>query len=88
MVLSIISFCLYLSQKRILHTGVNVWSFDGIMKDPVTGSACCALTALLSSLREETDGNFSWCIAQGVEMGRPGFIQAQTEKKEMALKCR
>ena len=56
--------------------------FDGIMEDPATGSASCALVALLSTLKEEKDGNFSWRIAQGVEMGRPSFLQARTEKQD------
>jgi len=56
--------------------------FDGIMEDPATGSANCALVALLSSLKEDKNSNFSWKIAQGVEMGRPSFLQARTEKKD------
>jgi trans-2,3-dihydro-3-hydroxyanthranilate isomerase len=55
--------------------------FDGIMEDPATGSASCALVALLSSLKKESEGTFSWNIAQGVEMGRPSFLKACTEKK-------
>jgi len=55
--------------------------FDGIMEDPATGSANCALVALLSSLKEDKDGTFSWNIAQGVEMGRPSYLKARTEKK-------
>ena len=56
--------------------------FDGIMEDPATGSACCALVALVTSLKKEKDGNFNWSIAQGVEMGRPSFLQARTEKRD------
>jgi trans-2,3-dihydro-3-hydroxyanthranilate isomerase len=56
--------------------------FDGVPEDPATGSANCALVALLSSLDEKKDGNFSWHIAQGVEMGRPSFLKARTEKKD------
>jgi len=56
--------------------------FDGIMEDPATGSACCALAALLSSLDEKKNCEFAWRIAQGVEMGRPSFPKARTEKKD------
>ena len=37
---------------------------------------------LLSSISEAKDGNFAWRIAQRVEMGRPGFLQVRTEKKD------
>ncbi len=56
--------------------------FDGIMEDPATGSANCALAALLSSINEKRDGKFEYQIAQGVEMGRPSFLKARTEKKD------
>ena len=55
--------------------------YDGIMEDPATGSACCALAELLSSINKEKDSNFAWRLAQGMEMGRSGFLQARTEKK-------
>jgi len=55
---------------------------DGVAEDPATGSANCALAALLSHLNEATDGSFHWRIAQGVEMGRPSVLEARTEKRE------
>jgi trans-2,3-dihydro-3-hydroxyanthranilate isomerase len=55
---------------------------DGVAEDPATGSANCALAALLSHLKEATDGSFHWRIAQGVEMGRPSVLEARTEKRE------
>jgi len=54
---------------------------DGIPEDPATGSANCALAAMLSHYKSEIDGNFSWHIAQGVEMRRPSVLDARTEKK-------
>ena len=54
---------------------------DGIPEDPATGSANCALVALLSELRAEEEGNFGWRIAQGVELGRPSILDARTEKR-------
>jgi trans-2,3-dihydro-3-hydroxyanthranilate isomerase len=53
---------------------------DGIPEDPATGSANCALAALLSDLDPAADGAFAWRIAQGVEMGRPSVLEARTEK--------
>jgi trans-2,3-dihydro-3-hydroxyanthranilate isomerase len=54
---------------------------DGIPEDPATGSANCALAALLSHLSGEAEGSFRWRIAQGVEMGRPSVLEARTEKR-------
>ena len=54
---------------------------DGVPEDPATGSANCALTALLTHYLPATDGNFRWKIAQGVEMGRPSQLHARTEKR-------
>ena len=44
---------------------------DGIPEDPATGSANCALAALLAHFDPADSGRFDWRIAQGVEMGRP-----------------
>jgi len=55
--------------------------FDGIPEDPATGSANCALAALLTHCKPESDGDFRWRIAQGVEMGRPSVLEARTEKR-------
>ena len=55
---------------------------DGVPEDPATGSANCALVALLSHLDEAAGGTFSWRIAQGVEMGRPSVLEARTEKRD------
>jgi trans-2,3-dihydro-3-hydroxyanthranilate isomerase len=54
---------------------------DGVPEDPATGSANCALAALLAHHKRERDGNFRWRIAQGVEMGRPSLLEARTEKR-------
>lgn len=54
---------------------------DGVPEDPATGSANCALVGLLSHLADAPDGEFTWRIAQGVEMGRPSVLDARTEKE-------
>jgi trans-2,3-dihydro-3-hydroxyanthranilate isomerase len=53
----------------------------GTIEDPATGSANCALVAVLTHHHEAREGAFSWRIAQGVEMNRPSFLEARTEKK-------
>ena len=55
---------------------------DGPPEDPATGSANCALVALLSHHNGEANGSFCWRIAQGVEMGRPSVLEARTEKRD------
>lgn len=55
---------------------------DGVPEDPATGSANCALAALLTQHAAERDGSFRWRIAQGVEMGRPSVLEARAEKRD------
>jgi trans-2,3-dihydro-3-hydroxyanthranilate isomerase len=55
---------------------------DGVPEDPATGSANCALAALLSHYDAAASGTFRWRIAQGVEMGRPSVLEARTEKRD------
>jgi trans-2,3-dihydro-3-hydroxyanthranilate isomerase len=54
---------------------------DGVPEDPATGSANCALAALLSHYKTESTGDFSWRIAQGVEMKRPSVLEARSKKR-------
>ena len=54
---------------------------SGVPEDPATGSANCALAGLLAHYNEQSNGNFSWRIAQGVEMGRPSTLIARAEKR-------
>jgi trans-2,3-dihydro-3-hydroxyanthranilate isomerase len=52
----------------------------GVPEDPATGSAGCALVGLLTHHREEASGEYSYRIAQGVEMGRPSLLLARAQK--------
>lgn len=53
----------------------------GVIEDPATGSANCALAGLLASLDPLTDGTLDFVIAQGVEMGRPSRLHAGVDKR-------
>lgn len=55
---------------------------DGVPEDPATGSANCALAALLTHYSPVETGEFKWQISQGVEMGRPSILAARTMKKQ------
>ena len=55
---------------------------DGVPEDPATGSANCALVALLSHFNSATEGDFNWLISQGSEMGRPSILNGRTEKRQ------
>ncbi len=54
----------------------------GVPEDPATGSANCALAGILAHYDEKPSGRYEWCIAQGVEMGRPSVLNAEAEKKD------
>ena len=54
---------------------------DGVAEDPATGSANCALAALLSHYRSERDGEFSWCVFQGIELGRRSVLRIRARKE-------
>ncbi|MBT6277500.1 MAG: PhzF family phenazine biosynthesis protein [Chromatiales bacterium] len=53
---------------------------QGVIEDAATGSANCALAGLLASIDGRSDGDRTWHIAQGVEMGRPSRIVATASK--------
>jgi len=54
---------------------------DGVLEDPATGSANCALVAMLTHYDSADDGDFRWRISQGVEMGRPSVLHGRTKKR-------
>ncbi|MEJ2602838.1 MAG: PhzF family phenazine biosynthesis protein [Gammaproteobacteria bacterium] len=54
---------------------------DGVPEDPATGSANCALCALLTHYAPAAEGEFRWRIRQGAEMGRPSVLEARAEKR-------
>lgn len=51
---------------------------DGVLEDPATGSANCALVALLTARDPAFATGGNWRIAQGVEMRRPSVLEART----------
>ncbi len=36
---------------------------------------------MLALRNDDAEGSYNWCIAQGVEMGRPSIFDARAEKK-------
>jgi trans-2,3-dihydro-3-hydroxyanthranilate isomerase len=55
---------------------------SGVPEDPATGSANCTLAGLLAHYSQQSNGSFTWRIAQGVEMGRPSTLIARAEKRD------
>ena len=51
-----------------------------VVEDPATGSANCALVALLAQLDPQPDATVKLTVAQGVDMGRPSLLHAQARK--------
>lgn len=58
---------------------------DGVPEDPATGSANCALAAMLAGLDCAKAGTYRYRIAQGVELGRPSVLEARVEKRDGAV---
>jgi trans-2,3-dihydro-3-hydroxyanthranilate isomerase len=54
---------------------------DGIGEDPATGSAICALVALLASVAGAPDLDLALRVGQGVDMGRPSLLLARAVKR-------
>jgi trans-2,3-dihydro-3-hydroxyanthranilate isomerase len=61
--------------------------FSGVPEDPATGSAGCAVTGLLPHHASQSDGNFTFRIAQGVEMGRPSILLSRAQKTNGAVQA-
>ena len=57
----------------------------GTIEDPATGSANCALVGMLTHYETAESGEFSWRIAQGVEMGRPSVLDGRSRKQNGAV---
>lgn len=60
--------------------------FDHVPEDPATGSANCALGALLAHCGVRKASGSPWRIAQGVEMGRPSAMEVRAGREGNALK--
>ena len=56
-----------------------------VVEDPATGSANCALVALLAQLDPRPDTVVSRTVAQGVDMGRPSLLHARARKAGGAI---
>lgn len=55
---------------------------SGTPEDPATGSACAALAGLLAHYEPSEDGDFTWRMAQGVEMQRSSVIETRCSKRQ------
>ncbi len=62
---------------------VRMWGPSvGVAEDPATGAAAAVLAGSLGTSLPDRDGDFSWSIEQGTELGRPSFIKASAEKRD------
>ena len=68
---------------------------DGTGEDPATGSATAAIGALFADMDPGADGERSWRVAQGVDMGRPSLLlprvverAGQIESVHVGGRCR
>ncbi len=51
----------------------------GVAEDPATGSAATALAAVLHEAVQPEEGTHAWRLEQGLEMGRPGFLDLELD---------
>ena len=51
----------------------------GIGEDPATGSAAAALAGYLARRDPRRDGTHRWRLEQGLEMGRPSFLEIEAD---------
>ena len=78
---------LYIRSKDEFDLRARMFApLDGVPEDPATGSANCALVALLTHCGGGDNNGGSWRIAQGVEMGRPSVLQARTQRSGDAIR--
>ena len=78
-----LAFHLYTFSDDAFDIRTRMFSLSrGLVEDPATGSANCALAGMLTHYQPEASGEYSWKIAQGVEMGRPSVLDARTVKKD------
>jgi trans-2,3-dihydro-3-hydroxyanthranilate isomerase len=62
---------------------VRMWGPSvGVAEDPATGAAAAVLAGSLAAGLPDRDGDFTWSIEQGAELGRPSFISASAEKRD------
>jgi trans-2,3-dihydro-3-hydroxyanthranilate isomerase len=52
-----------------------------VVEDPATGSANCALVALLAQLAPEPDATLELKVLQGLDMGRPSLLNTRAHKQ-------
>ena len=65
---------------------VRMWGPSvGVAEDPATGSAAGILASSLAAGLPDRDGDFTWSIQQGAELGRPSFIRASAAKRDGAV---
>ena len=53
----------------------------GIAEDPATGGAAAALGGYLGVREGPGTGTVRWRVEQGLEMGRPSFLEVETDKR-------
>jgi trans-2,3-dihydro-3-hydroxyanthranilate isomerase len=54
----------------------------GVAEDPATGGAAAPLAGYLGVRDARRDGTLSWRIEQGLEMGRPSFLEVEADKRK------
>jgi trans-2,3-dihydro-3-hydroxyanthranilate isomerase len=56
-----------------------------IPEDPATGAAATAIAGYLSPRDSSAAGRLQWKIAQGIEMGRPSYLEVEADRRGGAI---
>ncbi len=72
--------------RETVNEGSNVHArmfgpMIGITEDPATGGAAAALGGYLGVREGPETGTARWRVEQGIEMGRPSFLDVETDKQ-------
>lgn len=57
---------------------------SGVPEDPATGSAAAALGGYLAAADGRANGELTWTVEQGIEMGRPSLLYVEADRADGA----
>jgi trans-2,3-dihydro-3-hydroxyanthranilate isomerase len=79
--------CIYVRSGDEYDIRARMFSpLDNVPEDPATGSANCAVVALLTQLGVAHASGGPWRIAQGVEMGRPSYLEVRARREKDSVR--
>lgn len=81
-------FCFAVTDTAPGHAALHARMFApalGVPEDPATGSAAAAIAGSIKGLAPSLSGTLRLAITQGVEMGRPSYLNTETTYADMGV---